>query len=198
MMTILVTGCMGSGKSAVCGYLESRGIPVYYSDERAKALYDSVPGLARRVNAAVGGGVLQPDGRVDRRLLAARVFSSAEMLSALEAQIHPAVLEDFLTWSRNTGSQVVVMESAIALRLGDYMRVFDAAVLVWAPPRLCMERACARDGSERSEVEARLAGQHFDTGAVDAVIVNDGSLDVLYSRTDAVFDDLLKFRISES
>lgn len=196
MMNVLVTGRIGSGKSAVCGYLESKGIPVYYADERTKALYDSAPGLAGLVDAAVGGGVLRPDGRVDRKLLAARIFSSAEMLRALEAVVHPAVLEDFLEWRSGIDAGLVVMESAIALRLEDYMRVFDAAVLVYAPPELCVSRACARDGVSRGEVESRMAGQQFDTSTVDAVIVNDGSLELLYGRTDAVFEELLTKLVS--
>ena len=40
-LTILITGGIGSGKSVLSRYLESRGVPVYDSDSRAKALYDS-------------------------------------------------------------------------------------------------------------------------------------------------------------
>ena len=38
MKTGIVTGGIGSGKSAVCAYLASRGVPVYDSDTRAMAL----------------------------------------------------------------------------------------------------------------------------------------------------------------
>lgn len=193
MTVLLVTGGIGSGKSAVCRHLESRGIPVYYADDRTKALYDTMPGLASRVDAAVGGGVLQPDGRVDRRLLSERIFRSAEKLSALESVVHPAVLEDFLDWSRRTGAALVVMESAIALRLEEYMRVFDAVILVDAPLELRVERACRRDGADRRAVEARAASQVADLSRVDAVIVNDSGMDVLYSRTDEAFDKLLLY-----
>ena len=58
MKTILVTGGIGSGKSEVCRHLVSRGIPVYDSDARTKRLYDEVQGLAARVDAALGGGML--------------------------------------------------------------------------------------------------------------------------------------------
>ena len=45
MRTILVTGPIGSGKSAVCTYLASLDFPVYECDARTKMLYSLVPGL---------------------------------------------------------------------------------------------------------------------------------------------------------
>ena len=54
MKTILVTGGIASGKSEVCRYLASKGLPVYDSDSRTKALYGSVPGLVERIEAAIG------------------------------------------------------------------------------------------------------------------------------------------------
>ena len=54
MKTVLVTGGIASGKSEVCRYLSSAGYPVYDSDSRTKALYESVPGLKGRVEEAIG------------------------------------------------------------------------------------------------------------------------------------------------
>ena len=45
METIILTGLIGSGKSAVSALLAERGIPVYDSDARTKALYDENPTL---------------------------------------------------------------------------------------------------------------------------------------------------------
>ena len=45
MRTILVTGPIGSGKSAACRYLASLDFPVYECDARTKMLYSLVPGL---------------------------------------------------------------------------------------------------------------------------------------------------------
>ena len=38
MKKIGITGGIGSGKTTVCKIFESLGIPVYYADDRAKAL----------------------------------------------------------------------------------------------------------------------------------------------------------------
>ena len=188
MKTILVTGGIGSGKSEVCRHLVSRGIPVYDSDERTKRLYDEVPGLAARVDAALGGGMLDAEGRLDRKALAAAIFSDQEALRRLEAIVHPEVLADFLRWRDTQNSEAVVMESAIAAGLPLFKGVFDCVILVDAPEEIRLERACSRDGASREAVLGRICAQHHDPGLADAVVVNDSTLEVLFSRTDEVLE----------
>ncbi len=191
MKTILVTGGIGSGKSAVCRHLASRGFPVYDSDDRAKRLYDEVPGLPARVDAALGGGLLDADGRLDRRALAAAVFSDPAALRTLESIIHPAVLEDFLRWRDAQNAGAVFMESAIAVRLPLFKGVFDAVVLVEAPESVRLERACRRDGASPEAVLERIRAQRFDDIAPDAVIVNDGTEEELLARTDETLEKIV-------
>lgn len=54
MTTWLVTGAIGSGKSEVCRFLASKGLPVYDCDSRTKMLYSTVPGLKCRIEEALG------------------------------------------------------------------------------------------------------------------------------------------------
>ena len=191
MKTILVTGGIGSGKSAVCRHLVSRGFPVYDSDDRAKRLYDEVPGLPARVDAALGGGLLDADGRLDRRALAAAVFSDPAALRTLESIVHPEVLEDFLRWRDAQDAGAVFMESAIAARLPLFKGVFDAVVLVEAPESVRLERACRRDGASPEAVLERIRAQRFDDIAPDAVIVNDGTEEELLARTDETLEKIV-------
>ena len=53
MKTVILTGGMGSGKSAVAALLKARGVPVYDSDSRTKSLYDRDPALVGRLEAAL-------------------------------------------------------------------------------------------------------------------------------------------------
>ena len=68
MKTVLVTGGIGSGKSAVCAYLASRGVPVYDSDSRTKALYDTDPALLPALEKAFGTSLRSPSGELDRAI----------------------------------------------------------------------------------------------------------------------------------
>ena len=191
MITVLVTGGIGSGKSEVCRRIASKGFPVYDSDARAKCLYDEVPGLVSRVDEALGGGLTDGEGRLDRRALAAAVFSDPDALRKLEAVVHPEVLKDFLRWRESSDADAVFMESAIAARSPLFADLFDCIILVDAPEQIRLERACKRDSARREAVLERIRAQRFDGLGPDAVIVNDGSLELLHARTDETLEKIV-------
>jgi len=200
LKTLLVTGGIGSGKSAVCAYLQGKGFPVYDSDSRAKALYDSDRGLLEAVDSAFGGGLILPDGTLDRKALAARAFSSAGELSRLEALVHPAVLRDFISW-RNAlpgDCPLAVMESAIAGRLPEFLSEVDLVMLVDAPAQLRLSRACLRDGASREAILERMRRQETALPKADVVIVNDASLQELHERVDKAIEKIVYLQNNNS
>lgn len=184
MKTLLVTGGIGSGKSAVCSYLQEQGIPVYDSDSAVKRLYREDPALLPSLETLFGTGLRLADGSLDRKKLSAILFSDPEALSLLESVVHPAVLRDFVAWRDRQNAPFVVMESAIALEKPLFNGVYDAVLLVTAPERQRIERACRRDGTDPEAVRARMALQRFDPMRADAVVNNDQDPAALRHRTD--------------
>ena len=185
--TILVTGGIGSGKSAVCSWLRSQGVRVYDSDAAAKEIYTEHPWVVAAVERALSCRIRSGDGSLDRKLLASVIFSDPSKLSALEAIVHPLVLEDFKKWKEalpESKPPFVAMESAIALSKPVFRGVFDAVLLVDAPLELRVERVCARGGISREEALSRMASQAFDRNRADEIIVNDSSLKELYLRCE--------------
>ncbi len=211
MITLAVTGGIGSGKSLVCSFLSEKGIPVYDSDSRTKALYDSDHILVMRMAEAVGTKITGDDGMLDRRLLASVIFSDSQALARIESIVHPAVLRDFLSWADGyavqcCGSGVserkipfVVMESAIILEKPLFKDAFDFTLLVDAPLETRIGRAMARDGVSRESVLARMGKQKLlndisEGRAVpdaDYVILNDGDEISLRKRTDAFYENMI-------
>jgi len=198
MKTVILTGGMGSGKSAVCALLKARGVPVYDSDSRTKTLYDRDPALVGRLEAVLGAGLRTADGRLDRGKLAALIFSDPARKAAVEAVVHPAVLADFRRWKRWQRPKgwtygpvpFVVLESAIILSCPVFDGVGDRTVLVDAPEDVRLARAVARDGSDPETALRRIRSQRFDRSRVDAVLRNDGPLAALSAETDRVFLNL--------
>ena len=126
-----------------------------------------------------------PEGRLDRRRLAALLFSDPSRLAALEAVVHPAVLRDFRAWrSAQKDVPFVVMESAIALDKPLFDGEFDAVLLVTAPEVQRLERACRRDGTDPETVRSRMRTQRYDLSRVGAVVNNDAGRTALRQRTD--------------
>ncbi|WP_278757493.1 dephospho-CoA kinase, partial [Alistipes putredinis] len=118
MIKVGITGGIGSGKSTVCRLFAACGAPVYDSDTQAKRLMEEDGPLRRRL-AARFGEEIYAGGRLNRKLLAGRVFSDPAELSALNALVHPAVMEDFERWcGRQSGADYVVLESAILFEAG--------------------------------------------------------------------------------
>ena len=192
MKTVILTGGMGSGKSAVAACLKARGVPVYES------LYDRDPALVDRMEALVETGLRDNSGRLDRRKLAGLIFSDPGKKAAVEALVHPAVLAAFRRWKRWHRPKgwtygpvpFVVLESAIILSCPVFDGVGDKVVLVDADESVRAARAAARDGSDLETALRRIRQQTFDRSRTDAVLFNDGTLEDLPAEVDRIFLNL--------
>ena len=188
--TIILTGGIGSGKSVVAAMLRERGIPVYDSDSRTKALYDSDVTLVPALEEALGVGLRGADGRLDRGRLASVIFASEDARVKLERVVYPLVYKDFLTWRAGfSEAPFVVLESAVILSRMEYFPLDDyRVVLVRADKDVRLARTMARDGSSRETALARMSAQDaIDTSIADAVIDNSGTLEDLASEVSRVF-----------
>lgn len=201
--TILITGGIGSGKSAVCRYLEERGIPVYDSDSRAKRLYDTDAALVSAIADEFGNDVLDTDGRILRNVLASKVFGVGResALHRLESIVHPAVLRDFQIWRSRQDRQAVGLESAIGLSLRSFLAEVDFTVLITAPAEERIRRAAKRDIVEYDVIRQRIASQESAHPALrepDMVIENDLGMKELYSQVETIIDKLTFCKSSNS
>ena len=165
MYKVGLTGGIGSGKSTVAELMRDRGIAVYDSDSRAKALMAGDEALRQALIAEFGAECYTAEG-LNRPWLAQRVFSNEAELARLNAIVHPAVMRDFATWAEAQEGNYVVLESAILLEAGWEGHV-DVVVAVMAPYELRLERAMQRDGASREQIEERMRNQMSDEERTD-------------------------------
>jgi len=166
MMTILVTGPIGSGKSAVCRILAELGYPVYDCDSRTKMLYSLVPGLKCSIEERLG----LPFERLGE------VFSDPSKLSELEAMVYPHLLADLRSWLSGIAGPVAFVESAIALSKPVFDGLWDKVLLVTADPALRFSR--------NASASSRDSLQTFDPSRIDYTIYNNGTLSALQSEVE--------------
>jgi dephospho-CoA kinase len=208
MRILVVTGGIGSGKSKVCAILEEvYGFPVYNADSKVKGLYESDPEVLDSIEEALGQSFRTEDGKFSPSLLAGRIFSDEEDLVKVEQLVFPALVRDFKAWQAKAGNHdFIVFESATILEKEHFKGFGDVVMLVDAPIRLRLERACRRDSSSEDKVLARMSKQklmnEFSEGIalpeVDVVIANTGDVEELKVKVTECIDTLLDRNIDNN
>lgn len=168
-----LTGGIGTGKTTVSQMFAQLGVPVYIADEAARRI-STEPKTQEAILSAFGPVVQSAPGQVDRKKLAAVVFSDPDKLKRLNALIHPLVAADFNEWKSRQDAPFVIREAAILFESGSHADC-DKVIVVTAPLETRIERVMRRDGVTREEVLARIANQWGEAQKIalsDYVIVN--------------------------
>jgi dephospho-CoA kinase len=186
-----LTGGIGSGKSTVAARLAEHGVPVVDADQVAREIVEpGEPALADLV-AHFGERILTEDGRLDRAGLAAIAFADDEQRQALNAITHPRIGERLLARLQaleESGEPLVVLDHPLLIE-GDPTGRVDTIVVVLAPEEVRVRRLVDQRGLDEDDVRARMRAQVDDDArraAADHVVENDGDLEVLHERTDAL------------
>ncbi len=162
-MTVRIglTGPIGCGKSTVAGWLGERaGVVVIDADRFAREVLEPGEPALDAVIARFGGGLVGPDGVLDRAALGRIVFADSAALRDLEAIVHPAVrprILDAVARAVAEGADLVVIE-AIKLVEGGLAALCDEVWLVTCDPAVQLERVVSR-GSEPADADRRIAAQ---------------------------------------
>ena len=188
MISIAITGGIGSGKTFVSNLLKERGIPIYNSDDEAKRLMVSDEGIRRDLMALLGEDVYQGDA-LNKPLLASYLFADAGNAARINAIVHPRVRADFSRWlAEHQDVEVAGLECAILYEAG-FENTVDKVVMVYAPESLRIERAMKRDNATESQIRARIAAQMDDeekSRRSDYVIYTDGRFSVEEQLSDLI------------
>lgn len=194
MLLVGLTGGLGAGKSTVARLLAERGAVVVDADELARRALEPGTSGFEQVCDLFGRDILDPWGRIDRRELAARVFADEGKRRALESITHPEVfrlLAETVEAHRGTDA-VVVFDAPLIIETGFHEAV-DVLAVVTAPEEAQVERVVRERGMSEGEARARIAAQVGEDRRyelADLTIPNDGDLDQLRSRVDALWREL--------
>jgi dephospho-CoA kinase len=195
MLSVALTGGIGTGKSVALARFAELGTPVAEADALAHdAIAPGTPGDAA-VRLRFGDGVIGPDGRVDRVRLGALVFDDRRARRDLEAIVHPAVYRAIDEWMRTleaSGARMAIAEIPLLFETG-HERDFACVVVTACGSEEQVRRAMARSNLAESEVRRRIAAQgplDDKVRRADYVIWTDGTVEDTRVRTAAVWDAL--------
>jgi dephospho-CoA kinase len=184
---IIVVGGIGAGKTTVLERLAALGAEIIEADRIGHDVLEpwgsAFAAVAERWPQVVDGA------EIDRAALAAIVFQDPDELAALEAISHPAIAREIARRSDEAGDRPVVVEVPVE---ADLVGPGWIRVAVVAPRELRLDRAVGR-GLRRDDA-ARRADRQLDDAAwmasADEVIVNDGTIDELVAKVDALWERL--------
>jgi len=193
MVTVGITGGIGSGKSTVCEMWANLGAYILNADELAKELMSNNSQVKKELVDAFGEASFSDDGSLNRQFLATEAFEKGRV-SELNAIVHPRMPEAAkkkMKQAAADGYTVVVYEAALLLENlepGD----LDYVVLVLADEKHRLERVEQRDNSTKDEVLQRMNKQRdFEqaTDRVDYVIRNNGTLEELEKKAEIIYQN---------
>jgi dephospho-CoA kinase len=186
ILRVGVTGGIGSGKTLVCSMFSTLGIPVLSADDIAKELMHADVNLRTRLRALLGASAYGPDGVLDRKFVAGKIFSDTSLQKKVNKLVHPLVEADIEKRFRalqQDGHRTGIVEAALIYEAG-FDKHLDIVIVVVAPKEERVRRVMARDRSSVEQVEGRIAAQFAPekkAQKADYILRNSGSLSDLES-----------------
>jgi len=197
-LRIGLTGGIGSGKSLVAGMLRELGAAVVDADRVAREVMAPGGPAYADVVREFGPEVVGPDGSLDRRALAARIFGDAGARHRLNQLTHPHIrrrmAEEADRLAATPGVEVIVFDIPLLLETTDGRELgLDGIVVVYADEATRVRRLMARDGLSESDARQRVAAQMPLEGKVaraDWVVDNRGTPEETRAAVDRLWAEL--------
>ena len=175
MKRIGLTGGIGVGKTYIADVFKRLKIPVFNADIEAKKKLTEDQELKNLVKQHFGQKIYKA-GSLQKQLLADIVFNDPNALKELNAFVHPIVKKEFIVWSKDQDSSIVIKEAAILFESDAHLDL-DVVICVSAPKNLRINRIQERDSLSLADIRSRIKQQMAQSKKeklADYIIVNDG------------------------
>lgn len=198
MLTVALTGGIGSGKSTVGELFSQLGAVVVDSDQIARDVIERGTSGFDLLVANFGDGILK-NGDIDRAAISAIVFSDPKKRELLEQITHPLIRSEFSKIVKSLPEEAIVVNQIPLLfeSKGDYR--FDYIITISAPQKIRIERLLKR-GLSPTQIDQRIKAQASDTereSIADSVIVNDSDLASLTKQVEDIWSKLREINRSK-
>ena len=194
VLSLGLTGGIGSGKSTVSAILEEHGAVVVDADRMVRELQEPGQPVFEAMVEEFGRSIVADDGTLDRQAVADIVFGDDDALQRLNAIVHPAVgatMAERLVELAET-DEVVILDIPLLVESGrDDMA---AVIVVDVDPEIAVQRLMEHRGFSEADARARIARQASRDerlARADVVVDNSGTLEELRAQVDDLWARLV-------
>lgn len=198
MRVIGITGGVGAGKTALLGYVkEHYRCRVILADEVAHLVEKPGQRCYDELVKLLGIEILHPDGTIDKRRMAEKIFADSVVLKQVNDIVHPAVkeyiLQEIARERRTEEVDFLFVEAALLIE-GGYGDILDELWYIYAQPELRRRRL--KEGRAYSDekidriLKEQLSEEAFRQHC-GVVIDNSGSLAGACRQIDEKLEEYL-------
>jgi len=197
MLTIGLTGGIGTGKSEVSRILNGLGATVIDADRIGHEAYKAHSPAWQEVVDAFGERILSSTGEIDRRQLGGIVFNDSVALAKLNSIMHPKmaeIIKERIRQLQDQGVEMVVVEAALLVEAG-WDSMVDEIWVTYSTEEMVVERLRQRNNLSEEEIQGRLRSQMpYDKRAQHAQVVvdNSGDMDELEESVRSLWSTRIK------
>ncbi|WP_298104313.1 dephospho-CoA kinase [uncultured Campylobacter sp.] len=214
---VVITGSIGSGKSAVCELLRDRGFEIIDADKISHCVLDRCAAQVAEIFGAQY--IVQKDAQaansashaefdasgdeeisaahrasVDRKKLGELVFKDPAELARLEALLHPKITAEILSQAQALEAKGRLYFVDIPLFFeGKRYEFFDKVAVVYAPKDTLISRVMKRNGLDHAAAKHRVELQtniEQKRAMADFVIDNRSDLAALKTAVERFLKEL--------
>jgi dephospho-CoA kinase len=182
MRLIGITGGIGTGKTTVTNYLQTRyNLPIWDADIYARSAVAIGSPILQAIAQRYNTDILQPDGTLDRHRLGEIIFGDVNERQWLEAQIHPYVRSCFETEISFLSSDSTAV---LSIPLLFEAKMTDLVTEIWVVScdlTTQLNRIMVRDRIDQAAAQTRIESQ---MSLSDKTALADVNLDNSTNITD--------------
>lgn len=181
IFTVVLTGGIASGKSAVSACFEALGTPVVDTDVIAREIVQPGSPALQRIADEFGAEFLDSEGGLDRRKMRKAIFSDPHLKSRLEAILHPPIGDEVKRQVSQLASPYCIIVIPLYAESSSYDWI-NRVLVVDVGEEEQIRRVMGRDRISRAQAQAILrsqASRKMRLALADDVLDNSSSLSQL-------------------
>lgn len=195
MLSIAITGGIGSGKSTVTSYLIDQGYIVVDADKMARELTEAGGRAIPYIRENFGNEYIREDGSMDRAKMRDLIFKDFSKKKLLEEGTTNVVLNDIAAIKQQAQEKninALFFDIPLLFETGTADE-YDRIWLVTADRELRKKRVMLRDNINESIIDLIIGSQKEEKDKIliaDAVIYNNGSIDDLRTNINKLLETI--------